>query len=97
MSEYYSAEERLKIVLDITKKLKYYEGKDGQIINLYSDEYSYCPQFKKIINDYIANEKTYSGTLDFVEIGKKLEYYLPIRKKNTPKFIILMNSTIPNC
>ena len=97
MSEYYSVAERLKIVLDITKKLKYYEGKDGQIINLYSDEYSYCPEFKKIINDYIANEKTYSGTLDFVEIGKKLEYYLPIRKKNTPKFIILMNSTIPSC
>ena len=86
----YSQNERIKIVLDIVKKLVHYNAKDGQIINIYSDEYSYVKEFKQITNDYIHNEKTYSGILDFVEINKKIEYYLPIRKKNKPKFIILM-------
>ena len=84
----YSQNERIKIVLDIVKKLVNYNT-EGGIINLYNDEYSYVKEFKKITNDYIHNEKTYSGILEFVEIGKKLEYYLPIRKKNKPKFIIL--------
>jgi len=86
--EYYSQNERIKIVVDIVKKLVNYST-EGGIINLYNDEYSYVKEFKQITNDYIHNEKTYSGILEFVEIGKKLEYYLPIRKKNKPKFIIL--------
>ena len=88
--EYYSQNERIKIVVDIVKKLVNYNT-EGGIINLYNEEYSYVKEFKQITNDYIHNEKTYSGILEFVEIGKKLEYYLPIRKKNKPKFIILKN------
>ena len=88
--EYYSQNERIKIVLDIVKKLVNYST-EGGIINLYNDEYSYVKEFKQIKNDYIHNEKTYYGILEFLEIGKKLEYYLPIRKKNKPKFIILKN------
>jgi hypothetical protein len=91
MSENYSQTERIKIVLDIVKKLVNYNNtKDGRMINIYLDEYSYTSEFKKITNDYIHNEKTYSGILEFVEIGKKIEYYLPIKRKNKPKFIILM-------
>ena len=86
----YSQNERIKIVVDIVKKLVNYNT-EGGIINLYNEEYSYVKEFKQITNDYIHNEKTYSGILEFVEIGKKLEYYLPIRKKNKPKFIILKN------
>jgi negative regulator of genetic competence, sporulation and motility len=86
----YSQNERIKIVIDIVKKLVNYKTENG-IVNLYNDEYSYVSEFKKISNDYIYNEKTYSGILEFVEIGKKIEYYLPIRKKNKPKFIILKN------
>jgi negative regulator of genetic competence, sporulation and motility len=86
----YSQNERIKIVIDIVKKLVNYKTENG-IVNLYNDEYSYVSEFKKISNDYIHNEKTYSGILEFVEIGKKIEYYLPIRKKNKPKFIILKN------
>ena len=88
--EYYSQNERIKIVVDIVKKLVNYNT-EGGIINLYNEEYSYVKEFKQITNDYIHNEKTYSGILEFLEIGKKLEYYLPIRKKNKPKFIILKN------
>jgi len=91
MSENYSQTERIKIVLDIVKKLVNYNNtKDDRMINIYLDEYSYTSEFKKITNDYIHNEKTYSGILEFVEIGKKIEYYLPIKRKNKPKFIILM-------
>jgi len=92
--EYYSQTERINIIKEIIIKLKNYVGKDSTVLNLYSDQYSYYSEFRKITNDYIHNQKTYSGILDFVEIGKKMEYYLPIRKKNIPKFIILINS---NC
>lgn len=64
--------ERLNIVLDIAKKLKNFEGKRGEIINLYDDQYSFISEFKKITKQYIDmddnNVTELKGTLYFEEI-----------------------------
>jgi hypothetical protein len=86
----YSQIEKLEIVLDIVKKLKNYTGKNGSIVNLYNDSYSFVPIFKKICNDYIKGDTEYNGNLEFVEIDKTIKYCLPIKKNKKATFIIKM-------
>lgn len=85
----YSKERRLKIVLDIVKKLKYFEGANGQTANLYKPEYSYYEEFKEITNKYINEEgtKDLRGIIVFLEIGCEMEYRFPYSGKK-PLFVI---------
>ena len=85
----YTQQERLEIVLDIVTQLRLTPGKGGNV-NLYNDIYSFIPKFKKICNDYIKNEKDFNGVLYFLEIDKKIKYYLPIDNNNKAYFIIKM-------
>ena len=85
----YTQSERIEIVIDIVKQLTHYSTNKGNV-NLYNDTFSYVQIFKKISNDYIKNERDYKVTLDFLEIGKKIKYYLPIEKKNKSYFIMKM-------
>ena len=95
MNNYYSIQERLEIVLNITKKLKNYELKTGKTINLYNDNLcEFIKEFKTITNNYIKqNEndlKEFKGTLKFTEINKTIEYIFPIKKNVKPLFVIRM-------
>ena len=80
--------EKVQIVLDIVKKLQNYTNDQGIVVNLYNENYSFVPLFKKICNDYIHSDIEYSGSLDFLEIDKKIKYFLPINRKNKAFFII---------
>ena len=80
--------EKVQIVLDIVKKLQNYTNDQGIVVNLYNENYSFVPIFKKICNDYIHSDIEYSGSLDFLEIDKKIKYFLPINRKNKALFII---------
>jgi hypothetical protein len=84
----YSQEEKVQITVDIAKKLKYFETQSGQIVNLFNTNYMYVPKLKKIFNDYIHGNTELRGTLEFEEIGKKIEYRFPIYKKYNPLFVI---------
>jgi hypothetical protein len=75
--------ERLQIVMDIFQKLKNFKGKNGSSIDLYSF-CSFVPEFKKICNEYIKSGIPRSGTLEFEEIGKRIEYSL----SSKPLFVI---------
>ena len=82
---YYTKMERLEIVLDIVKKLKNYNGKNNTTVNLYNEHLcSFVAEFKEICDKYVkqdeANLEDYKGTLDFEEINKKIEYFLPCKK-----------------
>ena len=90
MSKKLTQKERLEIVLDIVKKLKFYIVPDGSIINLYDEQYSFITEFKKIINEYIKQEQDYKGVLLFEEINKEIEYFLPSTKNKSPLFVIRM-------
>jgi|LakMenE01Jun11ns_1017448.scaffolds.fasta_scaffold7734288_1 hypothetical protein len=89
-----SQKERLEIVLDIVKKLKFYVATNGSVIDLYNDEYTFIQEFKKISNEYIKQDDylalDYRGLLLFEEINKEIEYLLPASKNKTPLFVIRM-------
>lgn len=92
---YYTKRERLQIVLDICKKLKNYKLKDGNTINLYNENLcDFITKFKAITREYINqqedNLKEFAGKLNFTEIGKTIEYILPIRSNKQPLFVIKM-------
>ena len=90
---YYTKMERLGIVLDIVNKLKNYECRNNTTINLYNEHLcSFITEFKEICDKYVKQDETdlrdYEGTLDFEEINKKIEYFLPCRKNKNPLFVI---------
>jgi hypothetical protein len=96
MTNYYSRNERLEIVLNIVKKLKNYELKNGSTINLYNENLcEFIKEFKEITNNYIKqddnNVKEFKGKLKFTEINKTIEYIFPIIKNIEPLFVIRMN------
>ena len=85
-------EEKLKIVLDIAKKLKNFEANNGQIVNLFNENYIFVKKLKKIFNEYIKGTAEFKGTVEFEEIGKKIKYRFPIYKKYQPLFVIKIKS-----
>lgn len=90
---FYSKVERLKIILDISKKLKNFKSPSGnEIIDLYNDQYSFIQEFKKISNEYIQqddnNVKEYKGTLIFEEIDRNIDYIFPAKNYKEPLFVI---------
>ncbi len=74
-------EERLVVVLEIANKLRYFQGPDGTIDNLYNDEYQAIKELKEIFKNYVQQDEknlvSFSGSIKFPEIGRKMEYILP--------------------
>jgi len=90
---YYTQAERLNIVVDIATKLKNFKTKNGQIVNLYSDNLcSFITDFKQICNSYIKQDEAklvdFRGTLEFEEIDRTIEYVLPVKNHDEPLFVI---------
>ena len=83
----YTASEKLKIITDITDKLKNFNSGRGAV-NLFNDQYSFVSKLKNIIRMYLSEDIEYSGFLDFDEIGKKIEYSFPVYKNDQPLFVI---------
>jgi hypothetical protein len=86
----YSQTQKVEIVIDIVKKLKNYKNAGGVEVDLYKDSFSYVPAFKKICNDYIHSDSDieFKGSLQFLEIDKTIDYFLPIKRKNKAFFKI---------
>ena len=91
----YLQKERLKIVLDIVKKLKNFKGANGMEVDLYQPHYSYYEEFKEITKKYIAEEgtKDIKGTIVFFEIGCNIDYVFPYGKKK-PLFVFRKKQNI---
>jgi hypothetical protein len=90
---YYTKLERLEIVLKIVNKLKNFNGKNNNIINLYNENLcSFITEFKEISKKYILQDDSnlvdYKGILYFEEIDKNIEYFLPSKKSDEPLFVI---------
>ncbi|NDB86025.1 MAG: hypothetical protein EB127_25490 [Alphaproteobacteria bacterium] len=90
---YYTQAERLNIVVDIATKLKNFKTKNGQVVNLYSDNLcSFITDFKQICNSYVKQDEAklvdFRGTLEFEEIDRTIEYVLPVKKQDEPLFVI---------
>jgi hypothetical protein len=79
--------------VDIATKLKNFKTKNGQIVNLYSDNLcSFITDFKQICNSYIKQDEAklvdFRGTLEFEEIDRTIEYVLPVKNHDEPLFVI---------
>lgn len=85
-----SKKERLEIVINICKKLKYFELPD-RTIDLYNSNYNAIIQIKKVMSEYVKQEgeniSGYSGLIPFPEFNKKIEYRFPIKKNLQPMFV----------
>jgi len=88
--ENYTRSEKVEICLNIANSLKEYRGKDDTPINLFNETYSFVVALKKLFNEYINGETYFRGTLDFIEIGKKIDYHLPLTRNHNPLFVIRM-------
>jgi hypothetical protein len=90
--ESYSQIEKIQICTDIATKLKQFENSNGVKVNLFNNSYLFVKELKKIFNDYIHGNTYFKGTLDFVEINKKIEYHFPLTKNHQPLFVIRIKS-----
>ena len=79
--------EKTKICVDIANGLKNYTNEKGSV-NLFNENYTFVPKLKKIFNEYIHGSTYFRGKLEFEEIGKMIEYHLPISKNKNPLFVI---------
>ena len=89
---YYSKEEKVKIIVDIIKKLKTFPTKNGSTIDLYNKEYKYVEKFKTISMNWVNTEHSeFEGSIYFEELNKYFEYNFPSKKKNEPLFVLRNN------
>ena len=89
---YYTAKEKLDIVMDMVSKLRHYKNDRGEAVNLMNEQFSFVNKLKKIMNKYVREDGSeYKGFLEFEEIGKKLEYYFPASNKRDPTLVIRQN------
>lgn len=84
----YSQSDKVKIIIDIANQLKNFPTVNESTINLFMEQYSYYDEWKQISNKYIKTDVVMKGTILFEEIGKKIEYYLPIVKGEDPLFVM---------
>lgn len=85
----YSREEKVAIIVDITKKLYTFPSNDGNTMNLMNRNYLFVPEFKRITREWINNEnRELEGFLPFEEIGKQFEYHFPKDKHKEPLFVL---------
>jgi hypothetical protein len=90
---FYTKEERMGIVMETVKNMKQVRSKNGKIVDLYNENMFYfVKELKKIFNDYVKQDDAsvveFAGTLDFVEVGKIVEYKFPANRGVEPLFMI---------
>ena len=89
---YYTKEEKVKIIVDIIKKLKKFPTKNQSTIDLYNKEYSYVEKFKTISMEWINNENSeFKGSIYFEELNKYFEYNFPSKNNIEPLFVLRHN------
>lgn len=89
----YSSQEKLLIILDISKKLTSFPGRSGTIVDLYNGPYTFMKKFKEITNKWIKEDNSeFYGFLHFEEINKYFEYKFPSNKNKNPLFVLRNNS-----
>ena len=87
----YTQEEKVAICTDIGINLKEFENGNGVKVNLFNDSYSFVSELKKLFREYIYNDISLNGTLEFTEIDKKIDYKFPLYKDEQPLFVIRIN------
>ena len=90
MENTYSQQEKVKICMDIIFKLKNFKNPQNIPVDLFNENYTFVKIIKNIFNDYIRGDTYFKGTVEFEEIGKQINYHLPLTKNHKPLFVIKM-------
>ena len=61
MSNSYTREEKVAIIVDITKKLHTFPSKQGGTMNLMNQNYLFVSEFKRITREWINNQNQEIG------------------------------------
>ena len=91
MENTYSQQEKVKICMDIIFKLKNFKNPQNIPVDLFNENYTFVKTIKTIFNDYIRGDTYFKGTVEFEEIGKQINYHLPLTKNHKPLFFIKIN------
>ena len=89
---FYSQKEKITLCTDIANNLKNFKNEQGIPVNLFNENYSFVKILKSIFNEYIHGDNYFKGTLVFEEIGKNIDYHLPLTKNFKPLFVIKIKS-----
>ena len=85
----YNKSDKVKIVIDIIKKLKKFPSTYNGEIDIYNEQYSYYDEFKNVTNKWINTDKIeLKGTIEFYELNTNFEYYFPMNKTEEPLFVL---------
>lgn len=88
--------ERVKVILDLSKKLK-----DLFQLDLAQEDIPALVQLKKIFRDYVNQNDdepkkmvSFSGKIPFHEIDRIIHYCLPIKRMNEPYMILKRSNEV---
>lgn len=88
----YTKKERLSFIMEIINLLRSFRGENGDIVNLYNEEYTAIKSLKQVFDSYLnQNDETsvsFDGTIMFEELNRKLRYRLPAFSPHKPLFIL---------
>jgi len=90
MKNLLTREERIELLAPIITKLENFPTKTGTTINLYATDYPATQKLREIFTRYIEQDGGMSGEcgkIPFPEMGRKIEYLLPIRRGVSPLFV----------
>jgi len=81
MKQRYTKQERLSFVMEMIKSLRNFRGENGDVVNLYNEEYEAIRTLKKVFNEYLhqndATSISFEGSIKFDELNRKIRYRLP--------------------
>jgi hypothetical protein len=91
--------ERVELVVYLATLLKNYPVQHGQHLDLYNSEFPAIKDLKKQFTEFInqddSNPKLLigaSGKVPFPEMGRKIEYILPIKKSARPFLVFRVHN-----
>jgi hypothetical protein len=91
--------ERVELVVYLATLLKNYPAQPGQHLDLYNSEFHAIKELKEQFNEFINQDdskpeslKRASGKVPFPEMGRKIEYILPIKKNSRPFLVFRVHN-----
>ena len=92
MQTRYTKNERLSFIMNVINSLRSFRGENGDVVNLYNEEYSAIKSLKTIFDEYLNQNDTrsvsFEGTIKFEELNRKLQYRLPAFAPHNPMIML---------
>lgn len=94
VSKLRNKQERVEVVLEICRKLREFPTYIGTTIDLYNSYYDAIHEIKAVFNQYVNQDDSqpkrlngFSGKIYFPELGRTIEYILPIKRGVNSLFV----------